>query len=173
MKLGKTIVISLLLAGLLLFLLGGCSQRVLDFTVISSKQMEMRVKEIGKGDRVEGKDGVYWFLFIPLGVPNLKEAVDRAIESAGPGYDALIDGVIYSQNYWYVITAYNGYKVEGTPIKTSELKAALLKDGKDVDMAMKGVLFHSSLGLSNDETIANLGIIAVNDLDKIDAETRW
>jgi hypothetical protein len=171
MKLGKTVMVSLSLAVLVFFLLGGCSQRVLDFTIISSKQMEMRVKETGRGNRVEGKDGVYWFLFIPLGVPNLKEAVDRAIESAGPGYDALIDGVIYSQNYWYVITAYNGYKVEGTPIKTSELKAELFKDGKDVGLAMKDVLFHSSLGLSNDEAVANLGIIEVNDLDKAGAET--
>jgi hypothetical protein len=170
MKLGKTMMVSLLLAVVALFLLGGCTQRVLDFTVVSSKQMELRVKDTGKGNRVEGKDGVYWLITIPLGTPNLKEAVDRAIESAGPGYDALIDGVIYAQNYWYIITGYSGYKIVGTPIKTSELKAELLKDGKDVGLAMKDVLFHSSLGLSNDEAIASLGIIAVNDLDKAGAE---
>jgi hypothetical protein len=170
MKLGKILAGSLLLAISAFFLLGGCTQRVLDFTIVSSKQMELRVKDTGKGNRVEGKDGVYWLITIPLGTPNLKEAVDRAIESAGPGYDALIDGVIYAQNYWYIITGYSGYKVVGTPIKTAELKAELLKDGKDVELAMGRVLFHSSLGLSNDEAIANLGVIAVNDLDKAGTE---
>jgi hypothetical protein len=172
MKLGKTMMVSLLLAVVALFLLGGCTQRVLDFTVVSSKQMELRVKDTGKGNRVEGKDGVYWLITIPLGTPNLKEAVDRAIESAGPGYDALIDGVIYSQNYWYIVTGYTGYKVVGTPIKTSELKAELLKEGKDVGLAMKDVLFHSSLGFSNEAAIANLGVVAVNDLEKTGAETQ-
>jgi hypothetical protein len=97
--------------------------------------MEMRIQDTGKGNRVEGKDGVYWVLFIPLGTPNLKEAVDRAIESAGPGYDALIDGVIYSSSYYFILSGYTGYKVIGTPIKTAQLKAELLREGKDVDLA--------------------------------------
>lgn len=154
------------LASLLAFMaVTGCTQRVLDFTVISSKQMEMRIEDAGKGNRVEGKDGVYWFITIPLGTPNLKEAVDRAIESAGPGYDALIDGVIYAQNYWYIVTGYSGYKVVGTPIKTSMLKAELLKDGKDPSLAMDRVLFHSSLGISNDKSIQDIGIVWVDDTD--------
>lgn len=161
MRLSSRYVSGLILISVMLYLtFSGCTQRVLDFTVISSKQMEMRVKESGRGaSRVEAKDGVYWFLFIPLGAPNLKEAVDRAIESAGPGYDALIDGVIYSQNFWYVLTGYSGYKVVGTPIKTSDLKAELLRDGKDVDLATQRALFHSSLGISNEEAIKDIGII--------------
>jgi len=173
MKLSTKLVSELVLVSVLVFLIfGGCTQRVIDFTVISSKQMELRVKETGKGSsRVEGKDGVYWFLFIPLGSPNLKEAVDRAIESAGPGYDALVDGVIYSQNFWYIITGYTGYKVIGTPIKTSELKAELLRQGKDVDLAVKGVLFHSSLGISNEEAIKNTRIVEVDDLENSEPES--
>lgn len=145
---------------LFLFISSGCTQRVLDFTIISSKQVEMRVDESGKGrSRVEGKHGVHWILFFPLGEPNLKEAVDRAIEAAGPGYDALIDGVIYSENYWYVFYGYSGYKVVGTPIKTAELKAELLRNDKDVDSALQRLLFHSSLGISNEEVIKEMGLI--------------
>jgi hypothetical protein len=168
MKLSTKCISGLTLVSVMVFLIfGGCTQRIIDFTVISSKQMEMRIQDTGKGNRVEGKDGVYWVLFIPLGTPNLKEAVDRAIESAGPGYDALIDGVIYSSSYYFILSGYTGYKVIGTPIKTAQLKAELLREGKDVDLAMKRVLFHSSLGISNEEMIQNIGIVEVDDLNKV------
>ena len=52
--------------------------------------------------------------------PQLKAAVDKAIEKAGPGYDALIDGVVYSR---YEVFR-QGWVVQGTPIKTSKLKAS-------------------------------------------------
>ena len=160
MKLSIKFVMGLMLVSSMV--LSGCVRRILDFTIVSSKQMNMKVEDSARGDRVVGKDGVYYFIFIPLGTPNLKEAVDEAIESAGPGYDALIDGVIYSENYWYVLSAYSGFKVEGTPIKTSELHAGLLQEGRDVDLAMKGVLFHSSLGISNEQAIENIGIVEVD-----------
>ncbi len=147
-------------------IIGGCTQRVLDFTIVSSKQMHMRVKDSGKGNRVEGKDGVYWLITIPLGIPNLKEAVDRAIESAGPGYDALVDGVIYQQTYWYIITGYSGYKVVGTPVKTVDLQADFLRNGEKTDVAMDRILYHSSRGIANDTAIKNIGIVEVGDLDK-------
>lgn len=159
---------SVFLPVVILITLTACSTRLIDFTVISSKQTEMRVKEVGRGDRMTGQHGVYWFIFVPMGKPNLKEAVDRAIEQGGRGYDALIDGVIYYKSIWYVLTGYSGYKVEGTPIKTSEFEAALLRQGKDPELAMQNVLYHSALGISNDTTIARIGMIEVNDLD--DAE---
>lgn len=164
MKVTRKIIPELILVSIVAsVLLTSCTQRVLDFTIVSSKQMNMRVEDSGKSNRVEGKDGVYWFITIPLGTPNLKEAVDRAIESAGPGYDALIDGVIYAQTYWYIVTGYSGYKVIGTPIKTSMLKAEFLKDGKDPNLAMDRVLFHSSLGISNEKSVQNIGIVSADD----------
>jgi hypothetical protein len=144
---------------LVLLVFNGCSQRVIDFTIISSKQMNMKIDDSGKGTRVEGKDGAYWLITIPLGVPNLKEAVDRAIESAGPGYDALIDGVVYSEFWWAIVTGYSGYRVEGTPIKSAKIMADLIKEGKDVNLAMKNVIYHSSIGKSNEEALKNLPVI--------------
>lgn len=75
------------------------SCRLMDFTVISSKNVIIDVKK--DSPRVEGK-GL-----------TVKDAVDRAIEKAGVGYDALIDGVIYEGVF--------RYKVVGTPIKTTEI----------------------------------------------------
>jgi len=76
------------------------SCRIVDFTVISSKNVTLDTKK--DAPRVSG------FGF------TLKSALDKAIEKAGPGYDALIDGVVSD--------AIVGYTVKGTPIKTSETK---------------------------------------------------
>ncbi|MCK4607012.1 MAG: hypothetical protein KAU35_06935 [candidate division Zixibacteria bacterium] len=138
--------------------LSGCTRRVLDFTIVSSKNVTMKLADDGKGDRVVGTDYVWWLLSIPLGTPNLKEAVDRAIESAGPDYDALIDGVIYSQGYWFVVTAKTGFKVEGTPIKTTKLIADLQLEGEDADKVLERVLYHSSLDKDNTGAIKKIGI---------------
>lgn len=76
------------------------SCRLTDFTVISTKNVTLEVKK--DVPRVSAKG---W---------TVKGAIDKAIEKAGPGYDALIDGVIYDTGW--------RFKVEGTPIKTSETK---------------------------------------------------
>lgn len=79
--------------------------RMLDFTVMSSKNVNLDVKK--DAPRVKGMD------------KTIKGATDKAIESAGGGYDALIDGVISLK----VRTSfYVRYIVEGTPIKTNEIK---------------------------------------------------
>jgi len=76
------------------------SCRLVDFTIISSKNVSLDVKKDAK--RVTGKGFT------------VKDALDHAIEKAGPGYDALIDGVIYNGLF--------RYKVQGTPVKTTDLK---------------------------------------------------
>ena len=88
--------------------LTGCTIRLTDFTAISTKNVKMPTK--GKGKRVRGED---CSAFVP---PNMKEAIDRAIEGAGGDYDALVDGVLYAENYFF----YACFKVEGTPINTKE-----------------------------------------------------
>jgi hypothetical protein len=94
--------------------LASCNQRLIDFTVISSKNVTLRLPDDGKGPRTKGKE------MKMCTQPMLKSAVDKAIENAGPGYDALIDGVVSSRNEFFR----TGWVVEGTPIKTSKLKAS-------------------------------------------------
>ncbi len=144
---GKTnkIVLVWLIGAFLLLVLNGCTQRIIDFTVISSKNVTMNVDKTAQ--RVQGKDEVVVFV-IPFGVPNLKEAVDRAIESAGPGYDALIDGVVSYYQYAFIVGVM-GYKVEGTPIKTNQIKGI---------SAGKKILYHSLSGVSNEETLKSIPI---------------
>ena len=76
-------------------LLTGCTSRLIDFTVISSKNVNLVLPDGATGPRTEGKHSVP-IILIPIGRPNIKEATDNAIEAAGPQYDALIDGVVSS-----------------------------------------------------------------------------
>ena len=112
----KKLILPLILGGALF--MTSCNYRMIDFTVISSKNVTLRLPDDAKGKKVEGKDMKF---FAPYcGIPNLKSAVDKAIENAGPGYDALIDGVVFNRNAFFS----SGYVVTGTPIKTTKLKAS-------------------------------------------------
>jgi hypothetical protein len=114
----KMIITALLLSVITI----GCSNRLVDFTIISSKTLGMHYQDGAKGQRVKGSS----MGFLGFGA-NIKSAVDDAIEKAGSGYDALIDGVLYERDN-IIIT---GYEVEGTPVNTSKLLAELGKDGFD------------------------------------------
>ncbi len=103
-------------ATLFLFL-SGCSVRVVDFTVISTKNVNLPTSD--KGKRVTGEDCVVVFI-IPFGAPNMKEAIDQTIENAGSEYDALVDGVIYQLNHSFLF-GQQCFRVEGTPINTKNL----------------------------------------------------
>lgn len=104
----------LLSAAVCAFMVTSCNQRLIDFTVISSKNVTLRLPDDAKGPRTVGKDMKF------CGAPQLKAAVDKAIETAGPGYDALIDGVVFQRSEIFRA----GWVVEGTPIKTSKLKSS-------------------------------------------------
>jgi hypothetical protein len=47
--------------------------------------------------------------------------MDNALQSAGPQYDLLVDGVVKIEDYTLVA----GYVVEGTAISSTDLKAEL------------------------------------------------
>ena len=149
----RTLVGQSMLVIMLMILASGCSRRMMDYTIISSKNMQLQIPLDAMGERVEGKDEV-WVVIIPFGTPNIKEAVDRAIESAGPGYDALIDGVLYETFSYYVLAAKIGYRVEGTPIRTS-----LLTFESKGEYRNRPVIYHSSHRISNGDTLSNMKII--------------
>lgn len=114
----KNLKSSIIVLSLTAFIFSSCSHRVLDFTLISSKNVDLTKGASfirGKG-RVEGKDMVHWIIIIPTGTVNIKEAVDRAIEST-PGCVALLDGVIYTKFWWIpYIYGQQSATIEGTPL---------------------------------------------------------
>jgi len=98
-----------------LFTTTSCTYRLVDFTVISSKNADIRMdKTMGK--KTNG-DKTY---FLGIGF-NLKDALDIALDKAGPGYDLLVDGVVrYTAAPFVAIV-----KVEGTAISTSKMRLSM------------------------------------------------
>ena len=115
-----------LLMGVIFIAAAGCTTRLVDFTVISTKNIELsRGADLKRGTlRVEGIDKTHIIIIIPTGVPNMEEAIDRAIESV-PGAVALIDGVV-SHRFWYIPYIYGQsmYIVKGTPLIDPTLTAS-------------------------------------------------
>lgn len=109
---------TLISTALLLIMSTGCTHRLTDFTVISTKNVPISthstsIKKVDK--RVKAKDTAHTILFIPLGMPNMKEAIDKAIEQH-PGAIGLVDGVVKSSGWSCLLYGQSSYIVEGTPI---------------------------------------------------------
>lgn len=104
-----------------LLILGACTARIGDLTLISTKNIDLNSSRLDarEGKRVEGEDCVYWPLgLIPLGLPNLEEAVDEALEK-GNG-NILVDQVTYQKGYYFVIASVSCIQVEGTVLDAAD-----------------------------------------------------
>lgn len=91
----------------------GCTVRVADMTVGSTKNYNLNSAQFVKGSRVTGEDNIPVILF-PLGVPNLKTAMDKAIEKDRCAV-GLSDVVISQLNHSFIFGTY-GARVEGNLI---------------------------------------------------------
>ncbi len=118
--------IRILTIAALLVAISGCATRIVDFTLISTKNFDLsRAAEFKRTrKRVNGEDVRYIVIFIPTGNPSVKEAIDRALEKV-PGGVALLDGVVESQS-WYIpyIWGENKIVVEGAVLVDPRLRAA-------------------------------------------------
>lgn len=63
----------------MLLAITGCSTRIADLTVASTKNFNLNSGNLDIGSRVTGSSTIPVILF-PLGQPNLKEAIDNAVE---------------------------------------------------------------------------------------------
>ena len=91
-----------------------CSVRLVDFTVISSKNHSLKF-ELTNAKTVEGMEMKFF------STATIKGALDNALENAGPGYDLLIDGVLYARSGFFM----SGYTVKGTAVRSRDLVAQL------------------------------------------------
>ncbi|GLZ86915.1 hypothetical protein Pres01_29660 [Metapseudomonas resinovorans] len=93
--------------------LTGCSIRIADLTVASTKNFNMNSNALETGRRVEGKDQVAVVLF-PLGQPNMKEAIDRAVEKERCAVG--LSNVVINQEAFAFLVGYVAVSVEGNLI---------------------------------------------------------
>lgn len=122
-----------ILMGLSLLVITGCTTRLTDFTIISTKNIDLsRGAEFSRGEtRVEGEDTKHIIIIIPTGQPSAKEAADKAIEST-PGAVALLDGVLEHEMFYFpYVYGYSTYRIKGTPlIDPKLLKKSAKPDNK-------------------------------------------
>ena len=103
---------------LLLCVAGGCTTRLGDFTVLSTKNIDLTnfsTEGAEKAPPVVGVDSKI-IVILPGAPPNVKEAVDRALE--GNNAQMLTNAVIYYR-YWYVpyICGEWAFEVKGNAVR--------------------------------------------------------
>ncbi len=85
----------------------GCTQRLGDFTALSTKNVPLRYEP---GASTRGSDCVLNILGFPLGFPNLEEAVDDAIGNRG---NALVNQVTYQRGWTAILVGQQCIDVKG------------------------------------------------------------
>ncbi len=97
-----------------------CSSRLGDFTMISTRNIDLNRIDGYKVDttqRIEGEDIGHIIIVFPTRTPNIKEAIDDAIRKGGPDCVGVSDAVI-DDYWWWVPYIYgrSGVTVKGYPI---------------------------------------------------------
>jgi len=90
--------------------LTGCTVRVADLTLVSTKNVNINDGELVKGKRVVVEDK-YPVIIIPFGIPSVKTAADKAIEQDNCAV-GLTDVVVTQLNHAFIIGE-TGVRVEG------------------------------------------------------------
>jgi hypothetical protein len=110
-----------LTVSVVILLLVSCSSttRLVDFTVISSKNHAIHF-DLSQGKPTTGESIKFWG-----SGANIKDAMDEALQNAGPQYDVLVNGVVRQVSKLFSA----GYEVEGVAINSRELIALWGEDG--------------------------------------------
>lgn len=107
----------LLIMGLVITL-NACSTHITDFTMISTKNINIENKNLDnlpKQKNIIGEDKKGIFVIIPFGRPTIQAAVNDAL-TKGNG-DLLVDASLDTEGWWFIFGEF-GYKVKGTVINT-------------------------------------------------------
>ncbi len=110
-----------LLFGLLVVfvLFTGCSRRMGDLTVMSTRNVHFNSgNELVQRD-VKGKSYVYSILTFGLGNINLEEAVEQALRKSEADY--LTNVVIYDVNVSFILFGWNGIKIRADAWRNGDM----------------------------------------------------
>ncbi|MND24839.1 hypothetical protein D3C76_653020 [compost metagenome] len=91
-------------------IVSGCTVRVADMTVASTKNYNINSSKFVKGARVIGEDN-YPVIIFPTGIPNMKTAMDHAIQKDECAV-GLTDVVMSQLNHSFLFGMI-GFRVEG------------------------------------------------------------
>ena len=91
-----------LLIFILVFLIQGCSYRMGDMTLVSTRNIAKEKIDLSKTSSqgvFEGVDYRHIIIFIPTGIANIEEAIDKALDAGGGSF--MTDVVLYYK-WWYI-----------------------------------------------------------------------
>lgn len=99
-------------------ILTGCSQNLFNFTLVSTKSIELdKLSSLKKStEKAIGEDKASLIIFIPTRMIKIDQAITNTIDAI-PGCVALMDGVVYSK-FWWIPYLYGEQKfvIEATPL---------------------------------------------------------
>ncbi|MDF0673693.1 MAG: hypothetical protein P0120_05030 [Nitrospira sp.] len=110
---------TLVILMIMTLLTAGCSTRIADMTVITTRIVALDRVDLDKlptKRRVAGESTRWTILIIPLGFPTIKEAVDDALDKGGG--DLMTDAVVTSEGWTAILFGLTRLKVEGDVVKT-------------------------------------------------------
>ena len=101
---------------LLSLLTGSCAPKVMNFSVVSSKNINLKsISEYQVSSKmIKGESMESLVLFIPTGLPTADEAIQDALRKSGS--IALVNGTITQPYWWFFLYGKFGYEVEGYPL---------------------------------------------------------
>ena len=94
-----------------LLILTACSTRVADFTIVSTKNIDMDGNYELVESNVKGKDVTPIIIYIPIGSPSIEDAIDDALNSVDG--DIMTDVTVRSNILWFVYFGTHTYVVVG------------------------------------------------------------
>ena len=91
----------------------GCTQRLGDFTVMSTRNVDLNANYVKVENNVIGQDKKSIIIIIPTGIPNIEAAIDQALKSVDGG--ALMTDVSLTYKWYWIPYIYGEYiyEVEG------------------------------------------------------------
>ncbi|WP_413997648.1 hypothetical protein ACMDB5_07515 [Flavobacterium sp. W1B] len=99
-------------------ILTSCSQNLFNFTLVSTKNIELeKLSSLEKAsERTKGEDKTSIIIFIPTRKIKIDQAINNTIDGI-PGCVALLDGVVYSK-FWWIPYIYGQQRIviEATPL---------------------------------------------------------
>lgn len=125
----------MILAFSLAFILSSCSQRIIDFTLISTKNFDVtRMKEYKvQKTRAMSEEKVHIILLYISKTTQqgqlIKQAIDNTIESI-PGCVGLANGVVSVKQLYFVLYGSISIEVEGDPIIDPTIASNYVKGDK-------------------------------------------
>ena len=101
-----------------LLFLSACTTHMTDLSMISNKNINLSQINIDRAPQrklVEGEDSKFVLLFIPFGLPKIKEAVNDALHKCDG--DLIIDASLYHKWWWFIIGV-DTIQIKGTVVNT-------------------------------------------------------